>query len=191
MRTTASTCRLKSAEPSAAVPAAGFESELGPLVLTGDQRAQLACWAAREYPREACGLLIGSARADGAVCVREVSEARNLERERAGERYDLDPGDQLRAEERARALGLDVVGVWHSHPDRAARPSPADRRGAWACYSYLIVSVRAGRPLDLRSWSLRGDAFVEQPIDGGRASTSLRAGHRPRAKSRGPDGAVC
>jgi proteasome lid subunit RPN8/RPN11 len=93
-----------------------------------------------------------------------VREARNLDTARARDRFDLDPADHLAAEELARAVGLEVVGVWHSHPDHPAVPSEADRAQAWRGWSYPIVSVTAGRARELRSWRLAGQGFVEEEL---------------------------
>src|SRR5262249_26919055 len=100
------------------------------LRLPREERAQIQRWAAGGYPNEACGLLLGrpgAARTD----VELATHARNLAVERARDRYELDPFDQLAAENDARARGLEVVGVWHSHPDHPARPSETDRQRAW------------------------------------------------------------
>jgi len=134
-------------------------------VLPGPLRADIAEWSRARYPREACGLLLGR-RSEERVEVVEVREARNLATERAHERFELDPVDHLAAEEHAAAHGLEVVGVWHSHPDRPAHPSAADRDGAWSGWSHLIVAVGRGAVLDLRAWRLVGGRFVEQHVTG-------------------------
>ncbi|MEM8709359.1 MAG: M67 family metallopeptidase [Planctomycetota bacterium] len=76
----------------------------------------------------------------------------------------LDPVALLAAEESASSRGLEVIGVWHSHPDRAAVPSEEDRAAAWPKWSYLIASVNASGVRDLRSWRLGGEAFVEEAV---------------------------
>jgi len=132
------------------------------LTLPPALHAELAGIARARYPREACGLLLG--RRDGDhVRVLEQREARN--QAVTADRYDLDPADHLRAEDEARALELEVVGVWHSHPDHPARPSEHDRAQAWAGWSYVIVSVRADALGEVRSWRL-GDArtFEEEVL---------------------------
>ena len=126
---------------------------------------RLEGWAREDYPREACGLLLGRADPEG-TRVLHVRRARNRTVERARDRFDLDPLDHLAAEDEARELGLAVVGVWHSHPDRPPRPSEADRAGAWSGWSHLIVAVDARSSCGVRSWRLVGDAFVEEEVDG-------------------------
>jgi proteasome lid subunit RPN8/RPN11 len=50
--------------------------------------------------------------------------------------------------------GLAVLGFYHSHPDHPARPSEYDRQHAWPFYSYVIVAIAKGKPVDLTSWLL-------------------------------------
>lgn len=97
--------------------------------------------------------------------VSRVTRGRNTSRARR--RYELDPRDVVRAEDGARARRLELVGIWHSHPDRPAEPSESDRSGALrasAGWSWLILSVDAGGVRGARSWRLRGDAFVEESV---------------------------
>ncbi|MCZ6596774.1 MAG: M67 family metallopeptidase [Planctomycetota bacterium] len=123
-------------------------------------------WAAEGYPHEACGLLIGEPGREGAEAeVIRAVRARNRNAERARDRYDLDPIDQLAAEKAARAEGLEVVGIWHSHPDHPARPSETDREAAWEGWSYVIIAVGSAGPAEVRSWRLDPDkTFVEEEI---------------------------
>jgi proteasome lid subunit RPN8/RPN11 len=122
-------------------------------------------WAERGHPAEACGLLVGRRRADTCTEVVRAVRAENLAADRAGDRYEVDPGDHLAAEEAARSEGLSVVGVWHSHPDRPARPSVTDRASAWEGWSYVIVSLEGSHATAVRSWRLdAAGAFVEEEI---------------------------
>lgn len=134
-----------------------------PLYLPNDARAQLEEMARGGYPLETCGLLLGLTREDGFKVTR-VAQARNLNQERAHDRYELDPQDFLFIDERARAEGFEVVGVWHSHPDHPARPSETDRASAWEGWSYVIVSVTGDGIADVRCWRLNSEQFVEEPI---------------------------
>src|SRR5690349_6909699 len=116
---------------------------------------RLRRWAQEGYPHEVCGLLLGHAD-EGVARVEDVTQARNLNSERANDRYELDPQDLLRADKMARARRWDIVGVWHTHPDHPARPSATDRAQAWDGWSYLILEVDAGEVKALRSWRLEG-----------------------------------
>lgn len=108
------------------------------------------------YPHECCGLLLG--RVDGKnKSVLELMAAENVREDSLQNRYLISPRDLLKAEKSARGLGLDVIGVYHSHPDHPARPSEFDREHALPWYSYIIVSVAKGGTLELTSWTLRDD----------------------------------
>lgn len=133
------------------------------LQLPSELRCQLAHLAEISYPYEACGVLLGIA-AGRLVAVERVLHALNLNFERPRDRYLLDPDDFLAADRVARAAGLEIVGIWHSHPDAAPRPSQTDLETAWEGYSYLIVSIAATGAAELRSWRLRDGRFEEEDI---------------------------
>jgi len=134
------------------------------LQLPSALREQLEAFARAGYPDEACGLLIGRT-AGGAVRIERLTSARNLNRTRARDRYELDPRDFLAADREARSAGLEIVGIWHTHPDHPARPSETDRAAAWTGYSYVIVSVSARDVAEMRSWRLAGEEFHEETIE--------------------------
>ncbi|MCZ6725937.1 MAG: M67 family metallopeptidase [Acidobacteria bacterium] len=125
---------------------------------------ELSRFAQASYPLEACGLLVGRA-GDTKIDTVRVVPARNLNLERPEDRYLLDPQDFLATDRAARAEGLEIVGIWHSHPDHPARPSGTDLESAWEGYSYLIISTTADGAAALRSWRLVGDRFVEEAVE--------------------------
>jgi proteasome lid subunit RPN8/RPN11 len=135
----------------------------GALRLRAGIRCQLESWALARYPREACGLLIGVQREDGRW-VERATEARNLDHERPRDRYELDPQDFLAADELARRAGMELVGVWHTHPGHPARPSQTDHAAAWPGWSYVIVSVSRAGVEEVRSWRLNGDGDFEEEV---------------------------
>ena len=133
------------------------------LALTPEARDHLTPLAEPAYPHEACGALIGR-RNEAGSSIHEVASAENLNRERAHDRYELNPVDLLKSEERAASTGAEVLGIWHTHPDHPAIPSETDRLAAWEGWSYIIVSVLEGRCDSIRSWRLVEDAFIEEMI---------------------------
>jgi proteasome lid subunit RPN8/RPN11 len=127
--------------------------------------------AERDYPHECCGALLGRVSnaapvgtpgldADGGE-TREVvalQAAANRRETAVAPRRFLITADDYRAIERAaRARQLDILGFYHSHPDHPARPSEYDREHALPGYSYVIVSVNAGRVEETTSWVLADD----------------------------------
>lgn len=108
---------------------------------------------ARSYPEECCGALVGRA-ADGSKSVLVARPFPNGNADERERRYYVGPDAYREAEAWARERGLDVVGIYHSHPDHPARPSEFDREHAWPWYSYVIVSVEQGKPKSMTSWVL-------------------------------------
>ena len=129
---------------------------------SGDIRAH----AEAGYPHEVCGILSGDA-AGGAVRVRRVLRARNLNTERARDRYEMDPAAQVEADRAARAEGLEIVGFYHSHPDHPPRPSPTDAAHAWPGYVYVICRVTKEGMRELRAWVFaeRGGEAAEVQVE--------------------------
>ena len=71
----------------------------------------------------------------------------------------------LAADQAARDQGLEIVGIWHSHPDHPAEPSVTDLASAWGGWSYLIASISLKGMQDLRSWRLHDGSFLEESIE--------------------------
>jgi proteasome lid subunit RPN8/RPN11 len=114
------------------------------------------------YPHECCGALLG--RDNGAQ--REIVDLLPLANQRNDSprnRFEVTPGDVQMAGKKAREMGADVIGWYHSHPNAPARPSEFDREHAWPWYSYIIVSVEASGPRDTKSWRLRDDRSAYDP----------------------------
>jgi proteasome lid subunit RPN8/RPN11 len=113
--------------------------------------------AARSYPHEGCGALLG--RAEGEVS--ETLALPNEEAESPRTRFTVSPRDYLAVEESADERGLKLLGFWHSHPDHPARPSPTDRAYAWTGLLTLVIAVEQGEPREITAWDVPGP---EQPF---------------------------
>lgn len=118
------------------------------------------------YPNEGAGLLLGQA-IDGGKRLEDILPLSNeWESGEQYHRYLITPQDMLRGENEAARRGLDVVGIFHSHPDHPAQPSGMDRDWALPWFSYVITSVQQAKAAVSRSWLLRDDrsAFDEETI---------------------------
>ncbi len=143
------------------------------ILLTSDHVQSILCHAEQTYPQECCGLLLGIHQSvDGAETnvVQDVYPTPNVWEDSlskveqsddsiatAHRRYRIAPTAMLQAQQQARAKALDVIGIYHSHPNAPAIPSEWDRAWAWPQYSYVIVSLKDGVAKDLKSWSLNAD----------------------------------
>ena len=118
------------------------------------------------YPEEGAGLLLGGLHGDDKQVTWLLSLENSREDDARHNRYLLTPQEYLRGEQEAARLGLDVLGVFHSHPDHPNRPSEFDREWAMPWFSYVITSINQGQALESRSWLLSEDRahFVEEEI---------------------------
>ena len=114
------------------------------------------------YPNEACGVMLGT----GGI-ITEIVSADNQRTDSARNRYLIDPLAYMKIERDADQRNIQVLGIYHSHPDAAARPSETDRQAGFPNLSYLIVSVVKGKAVESRSWRLRDDysEFDEESVE--------------------------
>ena len=59
--------------------------------------------------------------------------------------FVMDPQDLNRVDKEARARGLDVLGVYHSHPNCDAYFSKRDLEHSCSWFSYVVLSIKNGR----------------------------------------------
>lgn len=100
--------------------------------------------AEKTYPNECCGAMLG--RLNGGSKL--VTEAIPMENAYAGEqaaRYELRPEDLLEADRQARTRGLDLIGIFHSHPDCDAYFSTTDLKNSCPWYSFVVLSIQNGK----------------------------------------------
>ncbi len=100
--------------------------------------------ARNTFPNECCGAMLG--RLDEGRKI--VTLAVPIENAYAGAqqaRYEIQPGDLLAAEREARSRGMELVGIFHSHPDCDAYFSETDLKNSCPWYSFVVLSVKNGR----------------------------------------------
>jgi len=136
------------------------------LELSLDVLSQIRADGEKAYPEEGAGLLLGQDQ-NGRRQVTAILPLTNSREETARHnRYLISAEDMMAGEMEAMRLGLDIVGIFHSHPDHPNRPSEFDREWALPWFSYVITSVQDGKATGSRSWRLEDDrqAFTEEAI---------------------------
>lgn len=122
------------------------------------------------YPYEVCGVMIGK---DNLIshfikCKNLVNEDaiqtewkqdKKLDKSRLRDRFELDPKDFMKADDWARENGLEILGIYHSHPDHPSRPSETDREVASPFWGYIIFSIQNGRFDNARLWYINESDF--------------------------------
>src|SRR5947209_6668031 len=127
------------------------------LIVPPDMLRAIQAHGETAYPNEGAGLLLGRAVDGGKAVVEILPLANEWQAEEQYHRYLITAQDMLRGENEAERRGLDVIGIFHSHPDHVAEPSTMDRDWAMPWYSYIITSVQKAKAVVSRSWLLRDD----------------------------------
>jgi proteasome lid subunit RPN8/RPN11 len=96
------------------------------------------------YPNECCGAMLGQT-VNGRKSVTRAVPLPNAFTGAQGARYELRPEDLLAADREARGAGLDLVGIFHSHPDCDAYFSETDLKNSCPWYSFVVLSIRHGK----------------------------------------------
>lgn len=135
--------------------------------LSSDQMHQIEEHLEAAYPNEGAGFLLGRLGSDHVQIDVVLPMVNRREAEAQHNRYDIQPQDYAKAELEAAKRGLDLVGVFHSHPDHPARPSQFDLDHAWPNFTYFITSVQQGKAAVTHAWRMLPDrtAFDEDTLE--------------------------
>jgi proteasome lid subunit RPN8/RPN11 len=120
--------------------------------------------AKKTYPDECCGLILGYINSQYKT-VLEIIPTENVWNTEKGNftqdqehstssRYAISPQVMLHTQKAAINRNLNIIGIYHSHPDYPAIPSEWDRIYAWTEYSYVILSLQNTQASELQSWTL-------------------------------------
>jgi proteasome lid subunit RPN8/RPN11 len=133
------------------------------------------------YPSECCGLLLGKSNNESKKVVKAIPTANDWENQKdlflefdgelevnnrqCTDSFSINPLTFLKIQKQARQENLDIIGIYHSHPDYPATPSTFDRQFAWSIYSYIIMSVSEDRVHNICSWRLdHSSQFIEEEL---------------------------
>ena len=112
--------------------------------------------AQRDAKVECCGLLAGR---DGEIT--RIFPAANAAEKRASS-YEIAPKEIFDRMREMRAEGVEMLGIYHSHPNGKNEPSPRDIEQAYYSEAvYFIISPVNGAEKPVRAFSIR-DGRVEE-----------------------------
>jgi proteasome lid subunit RPN8/RPN11 len=113
--------------------------------------SEMVAHAEATYPNECCGAMLGNIDGDR----KSVHLAVRLDNAAEGSQrayYELRPDDLLRADREARDRKMDLIGIYHSHPDCGAYFSETDLKNSCPWYSFVVLSIQEGRFDHANSW---------------------------------------
>jgi proteasome lid subunit RPN8/RPN11 len=109
---------------------------------------ELLASARRQPQLECCGLLAGR---DGLVSL--ILPARNALASATA--FEIAPRELFALFRRIRAEGLELLGIYHSHPRSENAPSPRDIAGAfYPSVTYFILSPLLDAPQPVRAFRI-------------------------------------
>lgn len=113
--------------------------------------AAMVAHARATYPNECCGAMLGAITGDEKT-VRASMQLQNVFEGAQAARYELRPEDLLAADKAARDLQMDLIGIYHSHPDCDAYFSKTDLQNSCPWYSFVVLSIQKGEFHHANSW---------------------------------------
>jgi proteasome lid subunit RPN8/RPN11 len=114
------------------------------------------------FPDECCGVMIGKIDGD-AKSVTAAIAVENAYKGKQEDRYEIRPEDLLAADKKARAQGLDLIGIFHSHPDCDAYFSKTDLENSCPWYSFVVLSIKGGKFDHANSFLPNADQTAAEP----------------------------
>ena len=123
------------------------------LTLSKDQLQKMIAYVDSCMPLEACGLLAG-------LNSKVVTMIEVTNQARSAVLYEMDPIEQLNAFEWIESNGLDLIGIFHSHPTGPETVSPTDIAQAAYAVAYVILS-RVDNDWRARGFWIKDGAFSE------------------------------
>jgi len=135
---------------------------------TADSWRDLQIQAEAAYPYEGCGLLVGPASAQ--LVATKIVVLRNVLRDEGRGRFDFSfsPQEFMQAQTAAEKEKLDVLGLYHTHPDHPPRPSKTDEcQPMLAGWINVIAAVHGGKFKEAKAWWRDDDSspFLEAKLE--------------------------
>ena len=116
------------------------------IVLTQKEKDKLITHAIEQQPNESCAMLLGE-KIDDAWNVKEVFLTENIDKSQTN--FTISPEELLKGYQLAEKMHLELVGVFHSHPNSDTVPSSTDKKFMqnnpvpWIIFSGVNNSLKA------------------------------------------------
>lgn len=120
---------------------------------------QILDQAKKGYPKEVCGIIAGK---DGVTA--KIYEMKNIA-ETPETFYFMESEEQFKVLKDMRNSGMEMLGIYHSHPVSRAYPSDEDCR---MCFYpdvfYMIVSLKNFKEPEIGIFKVNGNKITEERV---------------------------
>ena len=128
------------------------------LKIPGNIFEQMLQQAKAEAPIEACGILAGKNKT-----VEKLYKMTNTDQ--SSDHFMMTPEEQFKVVKDIRSDGLEMLAIYHSHPETPARPSAEDIRLALTPdVIYVIVSLQNANTPVLKGFLIENENVTEVPV---------------------------
>ena len=114
------------------------------IILSEKDKEELAKHAEAEKPYESCAILVGN-ETDENWIVKEVILTENTAKSRVT--FTISPEKEFEVDQNAKKSNMEIVCIFHSHPESEAQPSETDKKFMrvnpfpWIIYSGLTKEM--------------------------------------------------
>jgi len=114
------------------------------IILSEKDKEELAKYAESEKPYESCAILVGN-ETDENWTVKEVVLTENTTKSEV--MFTISPDKEFEVDQKAKESNMEIVCIFHSHPESEARPSETDKKFMrvnpfpWIIYSGLTKEM--------------------------------------------------
>tara|TARA_B110001454_G_scaffold184184_1_gene179739 strand:+ start:299 stop:697 length:399 start_codon:yes stop_codon:yes gene_type:complete len=95
------------------------------VVLAQQEKDQLITHAIKQQPLESCAMLLGK-KVDDAWNIKEIFLTQNIDNSQIN--FTISPEELLKGYQLAEKMHLELVGIFHSHPNSGTTPSDTDKK---------------------------------------------------------------
>ncbi len=129
------------------------------IILKKSQKKLLLEHAENEKPNESCAILFGTVNDEKSI-VNEVFLTKNIEESPVN--FTISNDQLIEGYKLAEEKKLEVIGIFHSHPDSVAYPSGTDKK--FMLTNPVVWIIYSGISREFRSYVLETD-IIEIPIE--------------------------
>ena len=95
------------------------------IILSEKDKEELARYAEAEKPYESCAILVGN-ETDENWTVKEVVLTENTAKSKVT--FTISPDKEFEVDQKAKKSNMEIVCIFHSHPESEAQPSETDKK---------------------------------------------------------------
>ncbi len=95
------------------------------IILSENDRQELAKYAEAQKPYESCAILVGN-ETDENWTVKEVVLTENTAKSKVT--FTISPDKEFEVDQKAKESNMEIVCIFHSHPESEAQPSETDKK---------------------------------------------------------------